>query len=106
MAQNYRNPSGRSDYGRGGRYQSGSDRDRYQTSGEQRYNPEWDDRSPQRGFEGDRGYSAGGYAEEFGYRRDHNRDHNRDEGDHDYRSSNYQGRSFLGGSDQTGRGYG
>jgi osmotically-inducible protein OsmY len=86
MTQNYRNQSGRPDYGRGGRYQTGSERDRYRTGGEQRFNPEWDDRSD-RAFEGERSYSAGGYPEEFGYRGGHNRDEN------EYRSSDYQSRS-------------
>jgi osmotically-inducible protein OsmY len=99
MAQNHRNQSGRSDFGRGGRYQSGGDRDRYRTGGEHRYSPSWDDRDS-RGYEGERSYSAGGYSEEFGYRRDQNRD----ERDRDYRDSNYQSRGSSGANYQREQG--
>jgi len=100
MAQNYRNQSGRSDYGRGGRYQTGTDRDRYRTGGEQRFSPSWDERDSYRGYEGDRSYGAGGYPEEFGYRHGQNRD----EQDRDYRSSNYQSRGSSGANYQGGEG--
>lgn len=64
---------GRRDFGpnpRSARYQTGADWDRYRTGGEQRYSP---DREPHRGasyggYEGNRSYPAGGYAEEFGHR--------------------------------------
>lgn len=55
---------------RPGRYPTGADWDRYQTGREQRYAPEWEGRRQPAGFEGDRSYEAGGYAEEVGYRRD------------------------------------
>ena len=73
MAQNYRNQPSRPDYGRGGRYQTSSERDRYRPGGEHRFNPERNERD-ERAFEGDRSYSGGGYSEEFGYRRGRNRD--------------------------------
>lgn len=82
MAQNYRNQPNRPERFRGGRYQTGGERDRYRTGGEQRFNPERSDYSRQaRGFEGDRSYSQGGYSEEFGYQRGRNRD---DYGERDY----------------------
>jgi osmotically-inducible protein OsmY len=66
---------GRGDEMRGGerseRYQTGADRDRYRTGGERRYQSDWDEASSERGYSGDRSYSAGGYPEEFGYRRDY-----------------------------------
>lgn len=74
MAQNYRNQSGRSDHGRGDYYRTSSDHDRYRTGGEQRFNPDWEDR--EQSFAGDRSYSAGGYSEEFGYRRGRSQDEN------------------------------
>lgn len=59
----------------GDRYQTSGDWDRYETGREQRYVPDWDrdrNRGAERGsrFDGARSYSAGGYAEEFGYRAD------------------------------------
>lgn len=79
MAQNYRNQneSGRwQDSPRAGQRSGG--RERYETGNERRYSPDWDDRFHESGshddsstsFEGDRSYSAGGYPEEFGYRRE------------------------------------
>lgn len=58
---------------RGERYQTGTERDRYRTGGERRYQSDWDEGSAERGYSGDRSYSAGGYPEEFGYRRDYGR---------------------------------
>jgi hypothetical protein len=88
MAQNYRNPSGRPDFGREGRYPTGSDRDRYRPGDEQRFSPSWDERDSARGYEGDRSYGAGGYPEEFGYRGGRNRD----EQERDYSSVYGRGR--------------
>jgi osmotically-inducible protein OsmY len=100
MAQNYRNQSGRSDYGRGGRYPTGGDQDRYRTGGEQRFSPEPQDRNRWHGgYEGDRSYSQGGYSEEFGYRRGRDRD----EQSRDARSDEYQSRGSSGANYQSGR---
>jgi osmotically-inducible protein OsmY len=57
---------------RGTRYQTGSERDRYETGHEQRYAPDWrhDTPGPGGGYEGNRSYPQGGYREEFGYRDD------------------------------------
>jgi osmotically-inducible protein OsmY len=62
-------PVPRPDYGRGARYQSGTERDRYRTGGERRYWPERD-RPPRQpgGYPGNRAYEQGGYGEETGYR--------------------------------------
>jgi osmotically-inducible protein OsmY len=77
MPQNYRHPreSWRSDqaagYARDGRYRGGSERDRYQSGDEQRYQSDQQRtaRGPgDRGFSGDRSYAGSGYAEENGYR--------------------------------------
>ena len=65
---------------RGERWQTGSDRDRYETGDERRYQAEWDEGSSERGYSGDRSYSASGYPEEFGYRRETGRDYGRDLG--------------------------
>lgn len=102
MAQNYRNQPNRSDYGRGGRYQTGSERDRYRTGGEHRFNPDRNERD-ERAFEGDRSYSSGGYSEEFGYQRGRNRD---DMSDRDQRGGNYASRGSSGTNYQSGRDYG
>jgi BON domain len=56
------------------RLRSGEDRDRYESGGERRYRSEWDPRSSERGFEGDRSYPRSGYPEEFGYRHDYRAD--------------------------------
>jgi osmotically-inducible protein OsmY len=76
MAQNYRqqNESGRwQDYSRSGQ-RGGTGRDRFATGNERHFRPDWDERSYEgnqdESFEGDRSYSAGGYPEEFGYRRE------------------------------------
>jgi osmotically-inducible protein OsmY len=63
-------PSLRPDYGRGARYHSGTDRDRYRTGREQRFWPERGRQQIGRGgaYEGDRRYGQGGYREETGYR--------------------------------------
>jgi len=64
----YDRPETRPDSGRGARYQGSNDR--YRTGYEQRYSPD-SDRSHlgrERGFEGERRYSQGGYREETGYR--------------------------------------
>jgi osmotically-inducible protein OsmY len=116
MAQNYRNPheSGRAEFGRdrsgrserwGGRYQTGGDRDRYETGGERRYSSDWDDDSSERGYEGDRSYSAGGYAEEFGHRRDEGRERQHG-GQGQYGQSQGQGQRGQGqyGQGQYGQG--
>jgi len=49
---------------------SGSERDRYRSGDEQRYQPERQGggRSDEPGFRGDRSYASGGYQEETGYR--------------------------------------
>jgi hypothetical protein len=73
MPQNHRTQPNRPERSHGARYQTGPERDRYRTGDEQRFAPERDDRERRsRGFEGDRGYSRGGYAEEFGYQRGSN----------------------------------
>jgi hypothetical protein len=76
MAQNYRqqNESGRwQDYPRSGQ-RSAAGRDRFETGNERRFRPDWEERfyegNQGESFEGDRSYSAGGYPEEFGYRRE------------------------------------
>jgi hypothetical protein len=102
MAQNYRNQPNRPDDRGGGRYQTGSERDRYRTGGEQRFNPDWQDRGA-RGFEGNRGYSQGGYSEEFGYRRGRNRDDYEDRGSG---TPYYGSRGSSGANYQSGRSYG
>jgi osmotically-inducible protein OsmY len=89
MAQNYRNQSGQSDESRGGRYQGGSERDRYRTGGEQHSSGDWYNRS--RGFP----------SEESGYRRDRNRD----EGDREQSNRNYQTRGSSGASYPSERSY-
>lgn len=72
----------RSRHERGGRMERGMDRDRYATGGERRYSPDWDDETVQdNSFRGDRAYSAGGYAEEFGYRRPGSRAAERGQGE-------------------------
>lgn len=83
MPQNYRSQHpGRSDYQRGGRMRSGADRDRYASGNERRYSADWDEQQApiSGGFEGDRTYAAGGYAEEFGHRRPGSRDLERGQG--------------------------
>jgi hypothetical protein len=65
------------DFGRRGRMRSGEDRDRYQSGDERRYRSEWDQRSFDRGFAGDRFYPQSGYPEEFDYRRDYRADDDR-----------------------------
>jgi osmotically-inducible protein OsmY len=111
MAQNYRNQSGRPDYGRGGRYPTGAaDRDRYQTGGEQQFSPDWEERDRPQSFEGNRSYSAGGYSEEFGSRRHRNREEqDRDFGKYQSRGSsgaNYTGYSGYGRGGYAGDDYG
>jgi len=78
MGHNYRtqNESGHwQDHSRSGQ-RGGTGRDRYETGNESRYRPDWEQRfreassQEETGFEGDRSYSAGGYPEEFGYRRE------------------------------------
>jgi osmotically-inducible protein OsmY len=84
MAQNYRNQneSGRwQDYPRSS-HRGSSGRDRYETGNERRFRPDWEERfsesgHQEEGFEGDRSYSAGGYPEEFGYRRDQSSERDR-----------------------------
>lgn len=109
MAQNYRNPQdpGRSDFGRDRssgrgerweRYQTGADRDRYETGNERRYAADWDEDSSERGYEGERSYSAGGYPEEFGYRRDYGRER---QGGHGQYGSGQHGQGQQG--EQFGR---
>jgi len=107
MAQYYRNQneSGRSqDYPRAGQRNAvgrdrndSSGRERYETGNEHRYSPDFEDRSNEGrhfddtsgGFEGDRSYSAGGYPEEFGYRRESYPGRERD---NSYRFSEQAGR--------------
>jgi hypothetical protein len=109
MAQDYRQGyGGRSDYGRekgrdqgrrgrffdfgrerSERHPTGTDRDRYRTGGEQRYRSDWDEGSSERGYSGDRTYSAGGYPEEFGYRRE--RDYGREFSGEHYRGDYDEG---------------
>ncbi len=107
MAQNYRNQSNDNhpERGRGGRYQTSGDRDRYRTGGEQRFLPERDDDfSPESGgFEGEHSYSQGGYSEEFGYRRGPNRE---DYDDRAFGGRNYRTRGSSGANYQSGRSYG
>lgn len=92
----------RRDFGRGGRYQGSSDRDRYQTGGERRYSSEWDDRYERdRGFEGDRSYAGSGYSEETGYRREGREE--RDDYGGQQRGRAYQG---SGPTSEPGRGRG
>ena len=68
MAENYRNPSGRSEEWRGGR-ESGSGRSRFRGDDEQRFGSDRDDRARYgRGFEGERSYPRDAYSEEFGHR--------------------------------------
>jgi hypothetical protein len=85
MPQNYRDypPSDhrprserheRQDFRRSGRIRSGEDRDRYASGDERRYRAEWNPRSHEDAFEGDRTYPRSGYPEEFGYRRDYRAD--------------------------------
>jgi len=78
MTHNYRhqNESGRwQDHPRASQ-RGGAGRDHYESGNERRYRPDWEERSYESGsqndtgFEGDRSYAAGGYPEEFGYRRD------------------------------------
>jgi osmotically-inducible protein OsmY len=98
MAQHYRNQSGRPGESRGGRYQGGSERDRYRTGGEQQHSGgDWYNRS--RGVTDDR--SAGGYSEEFG----HQRGRNRDESDQDV-GGRYQSRGSSGANYQGDRSHG
>jgi hypothetical protein len=85
MTQKYRDPreSWTSDqaagFARGGRYRSGTERDRYQTGGEQRYAPENDRPGQSAGFRGQHSYENAGYAEETGYRRGPNQLHPSDD---------------------------
>jgi BON domain len=82
MPQNYRDypPSDhrprserheRQDFRRSGRLRSGEDRDQYASGDERRYRADWNQRSHEDAFEGDRTYPRSGYPEEFGYRRDY-----------------------------------
>jgi len=112
MAHNHRqqNESGRwQDYPRGGfrnpgdRERNDFGRDRYETGSERRYSPDFDEQryryyegsgqyaDASNSFEGDRSYSAGGYPEEFGYRR------GGQERGSSYRSSGYQDEFNRGG---------
>lgn len=109
MAQNYRNQQGpgRPEDWRGGRqgrgehYPTGADRDRFQSGDERRYSPDRDDRSARGGYEGNRWYSAGGYPEEFGYRRDDDPQGNQrwGQGGEEYGSSRF-GESQRGASQE------
>jgi len=103
MSQNYRpqNESGRGpDYSRTGQRPSGG-RDRYETGNERRYSPDWENRFYESGheddnggsFAGDRSYSAGGYQEEFGYRRDTSAERERGGGRDEHLGGSYYDRA-------------
>ncbi|MGH8175809.1 MAG: BON domain-containing protein [Steroidobacter sp.] len=103
MPQNYRQPDERpnqrneqQDFRRRERMRTGEDRDPYQSGGERRYMSDRDDRAPQRGFEGERSYSSGGYPEEFGYRRD---DRGNDQRSDQERRGQFTGQRSSGYSD-------
>lgn len=87
---------------RGGRMRSGADRDRYASGNERRYWPDRDERS-EGAFDGDRSYSAGGYAEEFGERRRGSRDMERGQGQ---RGGDYADEPQDWGREQRTRGRG
>lgn len=117
MAQYYRNQneSGRGpDHSRGG-YRNVGGRDRFETGSEHRYTPDVEDRfyegSNQSNqydhagaFEGDRSYSASGYPEEFGYRRENYPDRGRGQnprfGDQERFTGSYNGPAERYGRNQ------
>ena len=124
MAQHYRQQnesgrwqdpsrSGQRNYGGRDRFEH-SNQDRYETGQERRYSPDWDERffegSQHEGgaFEGDRSYSASGYPEEFGYRREGRESYGDRFGGSEGQqrtggySQSYGGRNELGGASQFG----
>jgi osmotically-inducible protein OsmY len=135
MAQNYRNqsggnPPGRSDYGRGGRDQSGADRDRYRTGGEFDEASRWSEGAGRRdldGFyerdpygrdqgtttsswhedQGDRGgyFGTGSYIDDGGASRGFGSDFERARAQMQQRSGGAQSRGTSGDVSNYGRSY-
>jgi osmotically-inducible protein OsmY len=98
MAQNYRNsPEGGGDRP----MRTGPDRDPYRAGDERRYQPDRGGRD--RGFDGDRSYPTGGYAEEQGYRRENRSDWDRDarnQREHEYWRDSRQEREARFGNER------